>query len=70
MVLYCFGEKADDVLILMNISEECRKKYDDILAKFDAYFENIIFKRAWFNHRTQKVDKSVDQFIYNLLQPS
>ena len=58
VVLKFFGEKV----ILMNISEECRKKDDDVLTKFDAYFKalkNIMFKRAWFNCRTQKVDKSV-----------
>ena len=69
VVLYCFGEKV----ISMNIYEECRKKYNNVLTKLDAYFKvlkNIMFKRAWFNRRTQKVDKSVDQFINNPLQPS
>ena len=68
-MLYCFGKKV----ILMNIYEECSKKYDNVLTKLDAYFKvlkNIMFKRAWFNRRTQKVDKSVDQFINNPLQPS
>ena len=37
-LLYCLGEQADDVLVSTNISEESRKKYDDVLAKFDAHF--------------------------------
>ena len=67
-LLYCLGEQADDVLVSTNISEESRKKYDDILAKFDAHFrvrKNIIFERARFNRRIQE-DESVDQFITNL----
>ena len=68
-LLYCLGEEADNVLISTNISEESRKKYDDILAKFDAHFKvhkDIIFKRAQFNRRRQEDDKSVDQFIMSL----
>ena len=69
MLLYCLDEEADDVLISTNISEESRKKYDDVLAKFDAHFrvhKNIIFKTVGFNRRTQEDDESVDQFIMSL----
>ena len=68
-LLYCLGEEADDVLTSTNISTESRKKYDDVLAKFDAHFQvrkNIIFERAQFNRRTQEDEESVDQFITNL----
>ena len=67
-LLYCLGEETDNVLILANISEESRKKYD-VLAKFDAHFKvrkNIIFKREWFNCRTQEDNKSADQFTTSL----
>ena len=56
MLLYCLGEEADDVLMLTNISMESRKKYNDVLAKFDAHFKvrkNIIFERVRFNCRTR-----------------
>ena len=56
-------------MISTNISEESRKKYDDVLAKFDAHFkvhENIIFERVGFNCRTQEDNESVDQFIMSL----
>ena len=69
MLLYCLDEEADDVLISTNISEESRKKYDDVLAKFDAHFrvhKNIIFETVGFNRRTQEDDESVDQFIMSL----
>ena len=68
-LLYCLGKEADDVLTSMNISMESRKKYNDVLAKFDAHFKvrkNIIFERARFNRRTQEEDESVKQFITSL----
>ena len=39
MVLYCLGEDAEDVLRSSNISEEARKKYDDVLEKLDQFFK-------------------------------
>lgn len=68
-LLYCLGEDADDVLTSTNISDESRKKYTDVLAKFDAHFQvrkNVIFERAWFNCRVQEHEESVEQFITSL----
>jgi len=51
-LLYCLGEEADDVLISTNISEEDRKVYNSVMAKFDEFFKvqkNVIFERAKFN---------------------
>ena len=69
MLLYCLGEEADDILTSTNISMESRKKYNDVLAKFDAHFKvrkNIILESMWFNRKTQEEDKSVEQFITSL----
>ena len=55
-LLYCLGNEAEDVLRSTNISEEDRKKYKEVRAKFDAFFqvqENVIFERARFNRRNQ-----------------
>ena len=68
-LLYCLGEEADDVLTSTNISTEDRKKYKQVLAKFDAHFKvrkNIIFERARFNRRMQEEEESVEQFITSL----
>ena len=68
-LLYCLGEEADDVLTSTNISDESRKKYMEVLAKFDAYFKvhkNVIFECARFNHQDQQEEKSVKQFITSL----
>ena len=70
----CLREDADDVLTLTNLSDESRKKYTDVLAKFDAHFKmrkNLIFKRERYNHQDQQEEESVEQFItslYSLLE--
>ena len=68
-LLYCLGEEADDVLTSTNISAESRKKFDDVIAKFDDFFKvrkNVIFERARFNQRSQGETETADQFITSL----
>ena len=68
-LLYCLGEGADSVLASTNITEEKRKKYEEVMAKFDSYFQvrrNVIFERAHFNHRCQKEGESSEQYITEL----
>ena len=38
-LLYCLGEDADDVRTSTNISDKNRKKYTEVLAKFDGHFK-------------------------------
>jgi len=61
-LLYCLGEEADDILASTNITDEDRKKYSEVLAKFDGYFKvrkKVIFERARFNRREQEEDETV-----------
>ena len=73
-LLYCLGEDADDVLTSTNISDENRKKYTEVLQKFDSHFKvrkNVIFERARFNARAQGEGESIEQYItslYNLVE--
>ena len=73
-LLYCLGDDADDVLTSNNISEEDRKKYAEVIGKFDSYFKmrkNVIFERARFNARVQTEGESIEQFItalYHLVE--
>ena len=70
-LLYCLGEDAEDVLASTNISEEDRKKYDQVLEKFDSHFlvrRNIVFERARFNGRYQQEGESAEQYITVLYQ--
>ena len=71
MLLYCLGEDADDVLTSTNISEENRKNFAKVLAKFDAFFkvrQNVIFERAKFNKRTQLDGESAKKYITTLAE--
>ena len=73
-LLYCLGEEADDVHTSTNIKNDDRKKYDVVIAKFNAFFQvrkNVIFERAKFNRRNQKEGESVEQYItalYSLVE--
>lgn len=59
----------DDILHAFTLSEEDRKGYAIIKAKFDNYFvqrRNIIYECAKFNHRKQEEGESIDAFITDL----
>ena len=38
-LLYCLGEKADHVLSSTKITNEDKKQYNIVIAKFDAFFQ-------------------------------
>jgi len=65
-LLYCLGEKADDVLSSTGISEENRKKYSEVLNSLDDYFKvrkNVIFERARFNRRNQLQGETAEEYV-------
>ena len=52
-----------------NISEENRKKYGEVMVKFDGFFKvrrNMILERAHFNRRCQREGESAEQYIIAL----
>ena len=54
-LLYCMGEKADDVLEGLNVTDH--NNYDDVVAAFQNFFirkKNVIYERAIFNRRIQE----------------
>ena len=69
LLYFCLREDANDILTSTNISNESRKKYTDVLAKFDAHFQvckNMIFECVQFNRRVQEHEESVERFITSL----
>ena len=49
-----------------NITNDERKNYDIVIAKFDAFFQvrkNVIFERANFNRCSQREGESAEQYI-------
>ena len=49
-------------------SDADRKKYENVMLKFDKVRRNVIFERARFNRRVQKEGESADQFITALYE--
>ena len=68
-LLYRLGQDADATLRSTNISEDQRKKYDEVHKGFDTFFnvrKNVIFERARFNRRDQQEGESIEQYIVSL----
>ena len=60
------GDEADDILCSMGLSDEEKKNYETVKAKFDVHFvkrRNPIFERAKFNQHRQEEEESADSFI-------
>ena len=73
ILLYCLGEEADDILTSTNITDDHRKKYSVVLAKFDSHFKvckNVIFERARFNRHEQEEGETIEHFISTLYELS
>ena len=65
-LIYAMGDQADDILRSFELTEESRKTYAIVKAKFDSHFvqrRNVIFERAKFNRRKQDEGESVETFI-------
>ena len=68
-LIYHMGGQAEDLLSSFGLSDAEKKKYDEVMKKFDGHFEgkrNVIYERARFNLRTQREGESVDDFILDL----
>lgn len=68
-LIYSMGDEADEILHSFSLSEDDKKKYATVKAKFDSHFikkKNVIFERARFNLRKQEDGEPVDIFITSL----
>ena len=61
-MLYTLGDTADDILSILPLSEEDKKKYDNVKKAFVGK-RNVIYERAKFNMRHQEQGESVESFI-------
>ena len=65
-LIYCMGDKADDILRSFQLSAEDEKEYEVVCQKFNGHFfphKNVIYERAKFNSRNQEPDEPVEAFI-------
>ena len=63
------GKKAEDILLVFDLSEENSKKYTVVIKKYDDHFtgkKNVIFERARFNQRVQHEGEPLESFIADL----
>ena len=70
-LVYCMGDKADDILRSFKLSEADTKVYSEVKSKFERHFvkrRNVIFERAKFNSRKQEPGETVDAFITDLYE--
>ncbi|UYV72586.1 hypothetical protein LAZ67_9003863 [Cordylochernes scorpioides] len=67
-LVYIIGDKAEEILILFNLSEAQNNDYKLVVSKFQNFFigkRNVIYERAKFN-RSQGESEPVEEFITNL----
>ena len=60
------GDRAEDILTSMSLSQEDAADYDIVIQRFDQHFikkRNVIYERARFNQRRQDEGETVDTFI-------
>ena len=68
-LIYGMGDKADDILASLQLTDEERASYTTVKGKLDKSFiikRSIIYERAKFNLRVQRVGEPVDNFITDL----
>ena len=51
-LFYCLGEDADNVLVSTNVAEDERKRYKDVMAKFDDHFK---IRRTWYSNEQSSI---------------
>ncbi|XP_069125619.1 uncharacterized protein [Argopecten irradians] len=65
-LIYSMGSEADDIFTSFSLTEANRKKWKNVVEKFNEYFipkRNIIFERSKFNLRKQEEGETVDSFV-------
>ena len=65
-LIYCMGDKADDILRSFQLSAEDEKNYETVRENFNGHFvarRNILYERAKFNSRCQEPDEPVETFV-------
>ncbi|TWW65957.1 hypothetical protein D4764_21G0008570 [Takifugu flavidus] len=65
-LVYAMGDKDDDILCTLGLSDEDKKKYKPVKEAFDKYFickHNVIYERCRFNKRSQEPGESAESFI-------
>ena len=65
-LLYVMGEKSDDILGTLPLTNEQKAVYADVRKAFDEHFvgkHNVIYERAKFNSRQQQHGETAENFM-------
>lgn len=65
-LMYTLGDEAEDILSVLPLSSDQKKKYTDVKQAFENHCvskKNVIFERARFNRRNQEPRESAESFI-------
>lgn len=65
-LVYTMGDKADDILCTLGLSDEDKKIYKPVKEAFDKYLickHNVIYERCRFNKRSLEPGESAGLFI-------
>lgn len=65
-LIYTMGDKADDILSSLQLTDEKEKDFEEVKKAFDEHFvgvHNVIYERAKFNKRCQDVGESTENFF-------
>ena len=68
-LIYAMGDKADNILTSLKLTEAQKRKYDVVRQKLEQCFvkrRNPIFEWAKFSQRKQEEDEPADSFILAL----
>ena len=64
--MYRIGDKADDILSSLGLSDDDKANYDTVKTKLEGHFLKCVYEHVRFNLRQQKEDESVDSFVTSL----
>lgn len=65
-LLYSMGDKADEILSSLRLSDANSKTYVEVFKALDAHFigkRNVVFERATFWSRSQEVGEPIETYV-------
>ncbi|KAH6929628.1 hypothetical protein HPB50_003333 [Hyalomma asiaticum] len=72
-LIYFRGDKAEDILASLNLTDEQNNNQNDVLKAFENHFvvrKNVVYDRAAFLRIEQREGQGVEDFVTELHQLS
>lgn len=68
-LIYCMGDKADNVLRGLKLSDADQRQHTKVRDGFQSFFivkKNVVYEHARFNMHKQKANETVNAFVTSL----